>query len=64
MLNKNMESMEKPKTQIEVDQYVIDFLGDMDIKSTDDLVKLRDKMQSTLESKPYNDETKEQADSI
>lgn len=64
MLNENIQSMEKPKTQTEVDQHVIDFLGDMVIKSTDDLVNLRNKIQSTLESKPYNDETKEHANNI
>lgn len=58
------QSIKKNKSQTEVDQYVIDFLGDMSIKNSDDLIVLRDKIQNTLENRPYNDETREHADSI
>ena len=60
----NLENQEKPKSQVEVDQNIIEFLGDLKIETPDDLVALRELLQTTLESKPYNDETKEHADSI
>ena len=64
MLKEQAQSIEKPKSQIEVDKNITDFLGDMPIKTSDDLVKLRDKILSTLENRLYNDKTKEHADSV
>lgn len=53
-----------PKSQIETDQTIINFLGDRKIESSEDLIKLREYILDSLQFKPYNEETKEQADSI
>ena len=54
----------RSKSQTEVDQKVLDFLGDMKIETPEDLVKLRNFILDTLEFKPYNEKTKKHADSI
>ena len=54
----------KPKSQIETDKYILNFLGDMKVETPEDLVNLRDYVLDTLEFKPYNEKTKEHADSI
>ena len=54
----------KPKSQIETDKNVLDFLGNIKVKTPEDLVKLRDYVLDTLEFKPYNTETKKDADNI
>lgn len=59
-----MTNQKEKKSQVEVDQNVLNFLGDLKIKNPDDLVTLRKLIQSSLEFRPYNDETKKHADSI
>ena len=40
MLKEQAQSIEKPKSQIEVDKNITDFLGDMPIKTSNDFVNL------------------------
>lgn len=54
----------KLESQTEVTQIVRDFLGDRKIETKDDLIDLLKFMHSSLESRDYNDETKEHADSV
>lgn len=54
----------KAKSQTEVDQNVLNFLGDMKIETLEDLVKLRNFILDSLEFKPYNKATEKHADSI
>lgn len=54
----------KHKSQIETDQNILDFLGDLELKSINDLIVIRDLIHSRLEFRDYNDKTKEHADSI
>lgn len=56
--------MAKEKTQTEVDRNIIDFLGDLTIKNANDLLILKDRILGQLEFRPYNNETKKQADGI
>ncbi|MBT4722594.1 transglutaminase domain-containing protein [Candidatus Falkowbacteria bacterium] len=53
-----------PKSQIETDQIIINFLGDVKIKTSDDLILIRNKIHDSLEFRPYNEETQEHADSV
>lgn len=57
-------SENKQRSQTEVDQNVIDFLDGMIIKVPSDLVLLKNLIVKKLEFRPYDDLTKEQADSI
>lgn len=50
------------KSQIETDQNILDFLGDLVIETPDDLVVLKNKIIDSLEFRPYNNETKDNAD--
>ncbi|MCK5416465.1 transglutaminase domain-containing protein [Candidatus Parcubacteria bacterium] len=52
------------KSQIEVDQNILNFLGDIMINTPDDLVMLKNTILVTLESRPYNNETRKHANSI
>jgi hypothetical protein len=52
------------KSQTEVDQTVLDFLGDQKIQTPEDLVFLLKIVHSSLEFRPYNEKTKKHADSI
>lgn len=62
---KNVESkLNRPKSQTEVDENILNFLGTSKITTSSDLVLLKDKVLGALKSRPYNDETKEHADSI
>ncbi len=54
----------RPKSQTEVDQHVLNFLGDLTINVPEDLVILKNKILDSLEARPYNEKTKEHADSI
>ncbi len=54
----------KNKSQIEVDQIVKDFLDDIRVNKSEDLVKMRSHIQNSLEFRPYNKKTKGQADSM
>lgn len=65
-MKKNIEQLEKnqPKSQTEINQTVLDFLGNLTITILQDLTVLKDKILNALESRPYNDKTKEHADSI
>jgi len=53
-----------PKSQIETDQIIINFLGDVKIKTPEDLILIRNKIHDSLEFRPYNEETQEHADSV
>ncbi len=64
MKNNTRLTTKRPKPQTEVDQYVLNFLGDSAINVPEDLVVLKDKILDSLEARPYNTETKEHADSI
>ena len=55
---------EKLKSQVEVDKNVKNFLGNLNVKSLDDLVILKNKILKSLEFRPYNEITKKYADSI
>ena len=63
MIKNEQLNIDRPKSQTEVDQNVLNFLKNFKISEPKDLVVLRDLM-STLESRPYNNKTKEHADSI
>ncbi len=52
------------KSQTETDQTVLNFLGDLTIETPDDLVTLKNLIQSSLKFRPYNDQTRKHADSI
>lgn len=52
------------RSQIKTDKRIKDFLGDMTIKTPEDLVSLRTLIQKSLEFRPYNKQTKKHADSI
>lgn len=52
------------KSQIKVDKHLVDFLGNVTIKTTDDLVTLKNLITKRLEFRPYNRQTKGHADSI
>ncbi|MFA5125271.1 MAG: transglutaminase domain-containing protein [Patescibacteria group bacterium] len=54
----------KPKSQIEVDQNILDFLNGMHIDKPEDLVTLKNKIIKSLEFRSYNNKTKKHADSI
>ena len=54
----------RSKSQTEVDQNVLSFLGDMTITTPEDLVALKDLIAKSLKQRPYNDQTKKHADSI
>ena len=56
--------MTKKQSQIETDQNIINFLGDIKVKAPQDLVVLKDLILNSLESRPYNKETKDHADSL
>ena len=47
------------KSQIESEENIKNFVLNTEIKTHNDLLKLRDKLMSVLEIRPYNDETKE-----
>jgi hypothetical protein len=51
-------------SQIEIDKTIIDFLGDTAIKTQNDLVTLRNRLQNALEFRPYKKETQKHADGI
>ena len=51
-------------SQTEVDDRVREFLGGMVVKTKDDLVALKNLIDGKIEFRPYNDQTKEQADKI
>jgi hypothetical protein len=55
---------EKQKSQVEVDKYVLDFLGEMKVETQDDLIKLLKHIHNSIEFREYNEETREHADSI
>lgn len=54
----------QPKSQIEVDQHILNFLGDRTITTPQDLVTLKNLILNSLEFRPYNEQTKKHADSI
>lgn len=51
-------------SQIKTDKTINDFLGNAAIKTQNDLVALRDRLQNALEFRPYSKETQKHADSI
>ena len=56
--------MNNTRSQIETDQHIIRFLGDMIIVTPKDLVILKDRILRYLKFKPYNNRTKKTADSL
>jgi transglutaminase-like putative cysteine protease len=52
------------KSQTEADDRVKSFLGEMTVTTKDDLVALKNLIEKKLEFRPYNDQTKNHADSI
>jgi len=64
MIIKNKIKNKKIKSQIEVDQNVVNFLGDQKIITTDDLVSLKNKILHSLEFRPYNEKTKKHEHSM
>lgn len=64
MKNDTEITIKKPKSQIKVDQCILNFLGDLIINTPEDLVILKNKILNSIEARPYNKETKEHADSI
>ena len=63
-MKNEMPNINRPKSQTEVDQNILSFLGDLKITSPQDLIVLKDKILNGLESRPYDSETKAHADSI
>lgn len=62
---KNVESkLNRPKSQIETDKYVLNFLGDIKVEEPMDMVKLRNHIQNSLEFREYNEQTKENENKI
>ena len=64
MKNNTESTIKRPKCQTMVDQYVLNFLGDLTINTPGDLVVLKNKILASLDVRSYNEETKEHADSI
>jgi hypothetical protein len=64
IMKNKLPNKSRPKSQLDVDQTVLGFLGNLKIAAPEDLVVLKNKISSYLESRPYNDETKEHADSV
>ncbi len=64
MKNNTRLTTKRLKSQTEVDQYVLNFLGDLIINIPKDLIVLKNKILDSLEVRPYNGKTKEHADSI
>lgn len=64
----NMEKVKfrttRPKSQIETDKYVLDFLGDIRVERPMDMVKLRNHIQNSLEFREYNEQTKKNENKI
>lgn len=54
----------RPESQTEIDQTIINFLGDFKVVASQDLIVLKDMVLTFLEWRPYTNETKEHADSI
>lgn len=62
---KNEQSkINQPKSQTEVDQTVLDFLGNFKINEPDDLIPLIKHIKDSLEFREYNKQTAAHADSI
>ena len=59
-----IRATQQSRSQTEVDQSIIDFLGGMTISTPDDLIDLKNRLLRCLEFRPYNEETKKHADSI
>ncbi|MBL7057997.1 hypothetical protein ISS03_01550 [Patescibacteria group bacterium] len=53
-----MTKSNKQKSQIEIDQSILDFLGDRVIVTINDLVDIKNLILSSLEFRPYNEQTK------
>ncbi|MDA3840624.1 MAG: transglutaminase domain-containing protein [Patescibacteria group bacterium] len=56
--------MENIRTQTDVTQTVLNFLGDYKINNPDDLILLIKHINDSLEFRNYNDKTRQHADSI
>ena len=54
----------RPKSQIETDKYIIDFLGDFKVEEYMDMVKLRSHIQNSLKFREYNEQTKKNENNI
>lgn len=63
-MKNELPNINRPKSQTEVDQNILNFLGDFKITSPQDLIVLKDKIMNGLETRPYDSETKTHADSI
>lgn len=59
-----MTNRQTIKSQTEVDETVLNFLGDLKINTPEDLITLLKLVHTSLEFRPYNAETKSHADSI
>jgi hypothetical protein len=64
MQNNKISKVNSPKSQTEIDQNILDFLGNETIKTVKDLIALRNLILSSLDTRPYNNQTKKHADSI
>lgn len=58
MKNNTKHSL-SPKSQIEIDANIKNLVSDIKINTVEDLLKLRDKLMSSLETRPYNNQTQE-----
>jgi hypothetical protein len=63
-MKKNQSKINRSKSQIETDKYVLNFLGDIKVKEPMDMVKLRSHIQNSLEFREYNEQTKENENNI
>ena len=64
-MKKNSQTKKnQSKSQIEIDQTILKFLGDTTIATTDDLVVIKNRILNFFEFRLYNDKTKKHADSI
>jgi len=59
-----MTTKNKPKSQTEVTQTILDFLGDYKINEPDDVILLIKRVKDFLVFRDYNEKTKKHADSI
>jgi hypothetical protein len=63
-MKKAQSKTTRPKSQIETDKYVLDFLGDIKVEKPTDLLKLRSHIINSLEFREYKEQTKKNENNI
>lgn len=62
--NLNLNKEKPPISQIETDQHILDFLGDIKVERPEDIKKLRTYIHDNLEFRKIDEENKEYEESI